>query len=285
MNNILLTGANGFLGGNILKNLKSSNKFIEIDLNNLDISNFKKCKDFFANKKIDIVIHAAAAKGAAESFKDPKKFIDVNFYGTLNILEAMRINKISKKIFISSSGIYGRPKKIITEKYIKKPFNPYSLGKNLSETIIQYYAEHYDLKYVNIRPNLISGFGLTKDNLVYDIVKSIIENKNAIVFGKGLHIRQYTHPDDISSFIKLIIKKNLFNNQSYNISNNKIRTIQLIKKIIKILGKGKIEYVKKNIKTFDLVISNNKAKNIGWKPKRNLKFIINEMIKNLKNDK
>ena len=62
MNNILLTGANGFLGGNILKNLKSSNKFIEIDLNNLDISNFKKCKDFFANKKIDIVIHAAAAK-------------------------------------------------------------------------------------------------------------------------------------------------------------------------------------------------------------------------------
>ena len=58
------------------------------------------------------------------------------------------------------------------------------MGKNLSETIIQYYAEHYDLKYVNIRPNLISGFGLTKDNLVYDIVKSIIENKNAIVFGK-----------------------------------------------------------------------------------------------------
>ena len=76
---------------------------------------------------------------------------------------------------------------------LKKPFNPYSLGKNLSETIIQYYAEHYNLKYVNIRPNLISGFGLSKDNIIYDIVKNLMENKNAVVFGKGLHIRQYTH--------------------------------------------------------------------------------------------
>ena len=194
----------------------------------------------------------------------------------------MRINKISKIIFISSSGIYGRPKKIIGENFIKKPFNPYSLGKNLSETIIQYYAEHYNLKYVNIRPNLISGFGLSKDNIIYDIVKNLMENKNAVVFGKGLHIRQYTHPDDISAFIKLIIKKNLFNNESYNISNNKIKTILLIKKIIKIFGKGNIEYVKKNIKAFDLVISNDKARKVGWKPKRNLEFIINEMIKNLK---
>ena len=109
-----------------------------------------------------------------------------------------------------------------------------------------------------------------------------MENKNAVVFGKGLHIRQYTHPDDISAFIKLIIKKNLFNNESYNISNNKIKTILLIKKIIKIFGRGNIEYVKKNIKAFDLVISNDKARKVGWKPKRNLEFIINEMIKNLK---
>ena len=51
MNNILLTGANGFLGGNILKNLKSSNKFIKTDLNNLDISNFKNVRIFLPIKK------------------------------------------------------------------------------------------------------------------------------------------------------------------------------------------------------------------------------------------
>ena len=48
MNNILLTGANGFLIMEIYqKPPKSSNKFIKTDLNNLDISNFKKCKYFY----------------------------------------------------------------------------------------------------------------------------------------------------------------------------------------------------------------------------------------------
>ena len=72
-----------------------------------------------------------------------------------------------------------------------------------------------------------------------------MENKNAVVFGKGLHIRQYTHPDDISAFIKLIIKKNLFNNESYNISNNKIKTILLIKKLLKFLAEVILNTLKK----------------------------------------
>ena len=245
MKNILLTGANGFLGRNILKNLKSSNNILETDLHNLDITNFDKCEKFFKKRKIDVIIHAAAAKGAAESFNNPKKYIDVNFYGTLNLLEMMRIRKIKKIIFISSSGIYGRPKNNVNENADKNPFNPYSLGKNLSETLINYYSTHYDIKYVNIRPNLISGHGLTQDNLIYDIVKSVLNNQDAVVFGKGTHVRQYTHPDDISSFIKIILKKKLFTNESYNISNNKIQTILLIKRIIKLMKKGQIQYIKK----------------------------------------
>ena len=48
------------------------------------------------------------------------------------------------------------------------------------------------------------------------------------------------------------------------------------------MKKGNIQYVKKNIKSFNLIISSNKAKKIGWKPKRNLDYIINEMIEKLK---
>lgn len=282
MNNILLTGANGFLGKNIVKNIEKTNNIIKTDINNLDITKFNSCRKFFKKKKIDLIIHAAAAKGAAESFKDPKKFIDVNFYATLNILEMMRLYKIKNLIFISSSGIYGRPKKIITENFKNEPFNPYSLGKKFSEDLINYYSRHYSIKFVNIRPNLISGYGLEKDNIVFDIVSSILKKKDAVVFGKGLHVRQYTHPDDISSFINLLIKKKLFNNQSYNISSNKIKTIDLIKKIISNIGYGKIVYIKKNIKTFNLIISNKKALKIGWKPKRSINFIIKEMINKLK---
>jgi len=283
--NILLTGARGFLGSNIAKKLGKKNKIIKTDIRNLNITKKRDVNKYFAKYKFDLVIHCAAAKGAIDSFKRPKFFYNTNFNGTLNILKMMRKYDCKKIIFISTSGLYknGVNKKNEYSKIFCK--NPYAKAKYLSERLIKYYCDTHNFDGLCIRPNLISGYGLFKDNLIYDVVRGIKKNKKAVVFGNGNHIREFTHPDDISDFILLMIKKKFKGFSVFNISNNKIRIITLIKKIIFFMNKGKINFFKNEKKTFSLILNNTKILKTGWKPKRSINYIIKEIVTGVKNEK
>jgi len=243
-----------------------------------DITKFKIVQKKIKLTKPKIVIHAAAAKGAQKSNLMPKKYFDVNFQGTLNILEAMRINNIKNFVYISSSGFYRKGDKVLIENSPKDFNNPYSYGKYLGENIAQFYAEKYKFNVLSLRPNLISGNGLKQDNLIYDIINEIKKKQTATIFGKGLHIREFIHPLDISNAIKLWLKKKKKSNfEFYNITNNRFRVIDVVKRIIKFIGYGKIIYKNVSARVFSLKLSNKKIKkNLKWLPKKNLDFIIKD---------
>ena len=112
---ILITGSKGFLAYFLIQKFKINNKVFKLDLPNFDILNFSKINNFIKKIKPDLIIHTAAAKGANRSNLDPKKFIDVNSFGTLNICESMRINKVKKLVYISSCSFYKRKKTEIFE--------------------------------------------------------------------------------------------------------------------------------------------------------------------------
>jgi nucleoside-diphosphate-sugar epimerase len=282
---ILLTGAYGFLGSSISKRISKRYKLIKTDISNLNINKKKDIKCYFDKHKFDLVVHCAAAKSAIKSLNKPLNFFQTNFIGTLNLLEIMRKNNCKKIVFISTSGLYrnGKREKKENSKIFCK--NPYSLAKYLSEELIKHYCEIYNFHGLCIRPNLISGYGLFKDNLIYDTVKDIKKYKKAFVFGKGSHLREFTHPDDISEFIFQMVSKQFEGFSIFNISNNRIKIISLIKKIIFFMKQGKINFIKpKNKQAFSLILSNKKIFNTGWRPKKNINYIIKEIIRGVNHE-
>lgn len=274
---ILITGSKGFLGSFLDKELRKKNTILRFDLPK-NILNFKSILNFIKKNKPDLVIHAAAAKGALISNNYPRKFFQTNFNGTLNVLEAMRECNIKKIIYISSSGFYKRSNKIISENDKIDFNNPYAYGKYLGEKIIEFYTKKYGFYALSLRPNLITGQGLKQDNLIYDIIKEIKKKKTATVFGNGNHIREFIHPLDICNAIKLWIRKNKKSKfEVYNITCNRYPVIKVIKKIIKYLNDGKVVYGNKTAKVFSLRLSNNKIKNnLKWQSKINLEYIIKD---------
>lgn len=274
---ILITGSKGFLGSFLKNKLKKNNKIIEFDLPK-DIRNFSKVNNFIKKKKPNIIIHTAAAKGAQISNNYPKKFLDVNAVGTLNILESMRINKIKMIVYISSSGFYLRSSKILHEDSKLHYNNPYSLGKAMGEEMVKFYSEKYNIKSLSLRPNLITGFGLKQDNLIYDIISEIKQNNTATIFGKGGHVREFIHPLDICSAIEKWIKiKKKYSYRIYNITCNRYPVIAVVKKIISYLKMGKIVYKHNENRVFNLRLSSLKIKKeLKWKSSYNLEYIIKD---------
>jgi len=275
---ILITGSKGFLAHFLIEKFKVNNKVIKADLPSIDILNYEKINKIIKNIKPHLIIHCAAAKGANKSNLDPKKFIDVNSFGTLNICESMRINKIKKLVYISSCSFYKRKKKEISEDDPVKNNTPYGFGKYIGELIVNYYSNKYFINSISLRPNLISGNKLKEDNLFYDIIKEILTKGTATIFGKGLHEREFIHPNDIYLAIKLWIKKKRKEKfEYYNISNNRYSIKKAVKKTLEFLKKGKIIYKKKNQSTFSVKLNCNKIKKkLGWKPCHNLNYIIND---------
>lgn len=275
---ILITGSKGFLAYFLIQKFKINNKVFKLDLPNFDILNFSKINNFIKKIKPDLIIHTAAAKGANRSNLDPKKFIDVNSFGTLNICESMRINKVKKLVYISSCSFYKRKKTEIFEDDSISNNTPYGFGKYIGELIVNYYSNKYLINSIALRPNLITGNKLKQDNLFFDIIKEVTTKGTATIFGNGLHEREFIHPNDIYLAIKMWIKKkNKEKFEYYNISNNRFSIINAVKKTLNFLKKGKIIYKKKNLSTFSVRLNCKKIKNkLGWKPNYDLNYIIKD---------
>ena len=275
---ILITGANGFLSHFLIEKLRIKNKIYKVDLPKLNILNFQKINKFIQKSKPDLIIHTAAAKGANKSNLDPKTFIDVNASGTLNICESMRLNKIKNLVYISSCSFYKRNNKEIHENSPIDNNTPYGFSKYLGEQIINYYSNKYSFNSISLRPNLITGNRLKEDNLFYSIIDEVEKKGTATVYGDGKHIREFIHPLDIYQAIKLWIRKKKKKKfEYYNISNNRYKIIDAIKRTLIFLKKGKIVLNKKTSSVFSVRLNCKKIKReLKWKPKLDLNYIIKD---------
>ena len=141
--NYLVTGGSGFVGQSLCKNLikKGHNVF------NIDIitSNYNKIHNFqtnilnknsleqiFKNYKFDVIIHACAEVPVTKS----KDFFLVNVDGTKNIIDLFKKYSVKKLVYISSSAVYGVPKKTpITERDKREPVENYGKSKKRGEDL------------------------------------------------------------------------------------------------------------------------------------------------------
>lgn len=306
---IFITGHTGFKGSwlaSCLLNFDSkimgySKKDIKIK-NYKKICYYKKIKNIYADildyqflkKKLfqfkpQIIFHLAAQSLVSESYRDPVTTIKTNVLGTLNILNISRELKHLKSIVVITSDKCYQNKEILRG-YIENDTlggdDPYSASKASAEHIFNCYSKSFFSKqkkfgYASARAgNVIGGGDWSKDRLIPDCVRSVIQNKNLIIRNPE-STRPWQHVlEPISGYLvlakKIYEKKNKYSG-SWNFGPKNNETMK-VKDVINLffiyLNKKKKIIVKKSkfIEAKLLKLNSNKSITfLKWTNKWNMK--------------
>tara|TARA_E500000178_G_C17034127_1_gene762307 strand:+ start:761 stop:1732 length:972 start_codon:yes stop_codon:yes gene_type:complete len=275
---VLITGVSGFIGFNLAKDLLVSKKnltvygidnyddyysknikkirtnnlkkFKNFKFFNIDIRNRKKIFNFFKKNKFKYIIHLAAQAGVRFSQIQPKKYIEVNIFGFLNLIDACLINKPEKFIYASSSSVYGDLKILpAKETNTLNPLNIYAISKKTNEIISRFYSNYHNLNFIGLRYFTVYGEWGRPDMFLFKLFKSYNMNKTFNLNNSGNHKRDFTYIKDAVEFTKrLVFKKDKKKkNEVFNICSNKpIKITKIISFFEKKIGKVKLKKVKRN---------------------------------------
>lgn len=157
---ILFTGANGFLGKNVIPLLRD--KLFEIKTMGTQHTDY--VSDISApipslTEKFDIIFHAAGkAHSIPNNSVEEKVFYEVNFEGTKNLCAALENNLPEFFIFISTVAVYGKDfGENISEDSPLKGITPYAKSKILAEEFLLKWSDENNVKLFILRPSLIAG--------------------------------------------------------------------------------------------------------------------------------
>ncbi|MDY4721981.1 MAG: NAD(P)-dependent oxidoreductase [Clostridium paraputrificum] len=282
MNNILVTGANGFIGKSFLNKLKGDKLFdddniILLSSNKIDGDicilhknyNFKK-EDFYENgiEHVDILVHIGAfiPKNFKEKDNIEKSISNIN--NTMYLLN--NLPSIPKKIiFLSTIDIYGDTNEIIDENKIPQPDSQYGMSKLFCEKMLEVWCNERNVILQILRIGHIYGIGEEKyGKLIPSVMKNIISNERPVIYSDGNEKRSFLHVDDCC---RLIIKSFDLNTSMgpINIVSNKARKIvEIVNDIIDISGKNiEPKILKNKVETKNLVFDNKKMESILGKEK------------------
>lgn len=298
--NVLITGANGFLGSHLtLELLRRKAKVIaiikedlklsllkiesaEIDKKGLtiiksDITISKSMLEIFGKYRPDICLHIAAQPIVGIANKSPLNTFTTNIVGTWNILEAARLNDIKAVVVASSDKAYGEHKKLpYREDASLVAKHPYDSSKACADILTRCYAHTYGLNTAVTRCANIYGPGdFNFSRIIPDTMRSIILHKNPIVRSNGAPLRDYIFIDDVvEAYLCLAesLHKGKINvGEAFNFGSGKpISVLSLVNKILKIAKCDLAPKIlsKKKIKgEIDRqYLSSGKAKELlGWK--------------------
>lgn len=239
---ILVTGGAGYIGSHTCKALKHAG-FTPVTYDNLSTghSHFVKWGPFVVGDLRDKehlsqvmqqykpigVLHFAASALVIESMHNPGKYYENNVYGSLNLLEAMKLANIPLLVFSSTCATYGNPQfSPITEEHPQIPINPYGRSKLMVEQIIRDYpVRSVILRYFNAAGADFSAEIGEDHTPETHIIPSIIEvarnlRKEIVVYGTdfptpdGSAVRDYIHVEDLARAHVSALQYLLANNPS-----------------------------------------------------------------------
>ena len=153
-------------------------------------------------KGIDYVLHQAAWGSVPRSIEMPLFYEKVNIMGTLNMLEAARINNVKAFVYASSSSVYGDSEELPKiEGREGQPLSPYALTKSVDEKYAKLYSKIYGLKTIGLR--YFNVFGRRQDPngsyaaVIPKFIKSFSEGNRIIIYGDGMQSRDFTYIDNV----------------------------------------------------------------------------------------
>jgi nucleoside-diphosphate-sugar epimerase len=262
--NILVTGANGFVGKALLKALSTRTEFtvFGIDRSDGDISKME-----FNFKNINHVIHLAARTYVPDSWQNPIPFYQTNVIGTLRVLEFCK--RCGASATVLSSYVYGEPDYLpINEKHPRKSFNPYCHTKILMEDICDYYANTYQTRISILRPFNIYGPDQSEIFLIPTIIKQVLSPVYKEITVLDLKPkRDFVYIDDLIKAILLTIPSTCANvlNVGSGTSHSVFDIINIVMHISGIRKDVKLNSNERPNEVMDIVCDNSKIREtVGW---------------------
>ena len=224
---ILVTGAAGFIGANLVRRLyemaeditvvglDSVNDYYDVSLKEYRLEELSKFPTFkfvkgnladkalvdsiFAEYKPAIVVNLAAQAGVRYSISNPSVYIEANLIGFYNILEACRHNPVEHLVYASSSSVYGTNKKIpySTEDKVDNPVSLYAATKKSNELMAHAYSKLYNIPSTGLRFFTVYGPAGRPDMAYFGFTNKLIKGETIQIFNYGNCKRDFTYVEDI----------------------------------------------------------------------------------------
>ena len=234
---VLVTGAAGFIGANLVKRLLNefdSVKVIGIDsiteyydvrlkyerLQELSAygDRFVFIKDSIAKKEIvesiftnyhpQVVVNLAAQAGVRYSITNPDAYIESNLIGFYNILESCRHHSVEHLVYASSSSVYGSNKKVpySTDDKVDNPVSLYAATKKSNELMAHAYSKLYNIPSTGLRFFTVYGPCGRPDMAYFSFANKLLKGETIQIFNYGNCKRDFTYIDDIIEGIVRIMQ-------------------------------------------------------------------------------
>jgi nucleoside-diphosphate-sugar epimerase len=234
---ILVTGAAGFIGSNLVKaiyrqfdapkvvGVDNMNDYYDVRLKEERLSELQNYPDFtfikgniadkalidsvFSEYKPQIVVNLAAQAGVRYSITNPDAYIESNLIGFYNILEACRHNPVEHLVYASSSSVYGSNKKIpySTDDKVDNPVSLYAATKKSNELMAHAYSKLYNIPSTGLRFFTVYGPAGRPDMAYFGFTDKLVKGDKIQIFNYGNCRRDFTYVDDIVEGVVRVMKK------------------------------------------------------------------------------
>lgn len=225
---ILVTGAAGFIGSNLVKRLFNDVENIKVigidsitdyyDVNikferlkeieamgkdwmfvHDSIANKEAIEEIFSTNKISVVVNLAAQAGVRYSITNPDAYIQSNLIGFYNILEACRHHEVEHLVYASSSSVYGSNKKVpySTDDKVDNPVSLYAATKKSNELMAHAYSKLYNIPSTGLRFFTVYGPAGRPDMAYFGFTNKLVKGETIKIFNYGNCKRDFTYVDDI----------------------------------------------------------------------------------------
>lgn len=245
---LLVTGRHGFVGSSIANHLARQRQpawsLAEISPA-LDLRDSAQALAAVRAAQPDAVIHLAAQSFVPESFRDPRTTLDVNLYGTLNLLDALRSVKFSGRLlFVGTGEIYGLVPEAdlpIDERHVTAPRNPYAVSKVAAEALCYQWFASERMDIVLARPFNHIGAGQSDRFALSDFARQLAGIKSGraqpvLSVGDIDVTRDFTAVDDVvEAYFALLDRGEP--GETYNVCSGVERSVRsLLDRLIALSG-------------------------------------------------
>lgn len=240
---ILVTGAAGFIGANLvtellntvkgvkLVGLDNMNDYYDVSIKEYRLSEIGRLADtkhdctwtflkgnlvdkalienLFTEYKPEIVVNLAAQAGVRYSITNPDVYIESNLIGFYNILEACRNHPVEHLVYASSSSVYGSNKKVpySTDDKVDNPVSLYAATKKSNELLAHAYSKLYNIPSTGLRFFTVYGPAGRPDMAYFGFTNKLLKGETIQIFNYGNCKRDFTYVDDIVEGIKRVMER------------------------------------------------------------------------------
>lgn len=232
----------------------------------------------------DIVLNFAAESHVDRSILNAMVFIRTNVQGAYVLLEAARVHKIPRFVYISTDEIYGDiPLGMKSdEEYPFRPTNPYAASKASADLLAQAYMKTHKVPLLIVRGSNNYGSHQYPEKLHPLVITNLLEGRPIPLHGDGQHMRSWLHVSDFCAAVDLVMHK-AQDYSVYNLEGEERSNIQVVETIARLLGKDFKEHA--NFITdrpgpdFRYSVDGSRiVRELGWRREQQYETAVQELI-------